>query len=186
MILYPLKRLRGAYPKNPKIPGKRPMGGKPLFRWNKDSAQSPFWSKKKRITSCSTQKRPPVFPWGNVRSNNSKWHARARKKAKNKRDESNRGKNVQIWKKTIMMLRNSWAKRLTPEQPGTGKGAKNGRGEPSKPCWTFDGSAIRSTEWPFNLPNTDCTESQRGDESIASWREIRREGKSAMLSTLGI
>ena len=81
-------------------------------------------SKKKRITSCSTQKRPPVFPSGNVRNNNSKWHARAWKKAKDGIDESNRGKNVRIWKRTITMLRKILGKKIDTGTIRNWKGGK--------------------------------------------------------------
>ena len=47
IILYLLKRLRGVYPKNPKIPGKGPMGGKPLLDGTRTGPKAPFGAKRK-------------------------------------------------------------------------------------------------------------------------------------------
>ena len=117
-------------------------------------------------------KRPPIWLRKQFWNHNGEREQGLVEKTE-KRTKMNGGKTyVSSW------LASSWAKTLTPREPGVGKGVKWGSGELEHPIWALESNAIKSKVCG---PKRFSNSFHGSGASMQSLSDKTREGASAWL-----
>ena len=110
-------------PKNPKIPGKRPLGGKPSLDGTRIAPNTPLEASRKE-DNAEARRTGHLCLLGEISGTTIENGTRVSKRKRMTGEINEIGGKTKVTKETATKLRKILGKRLTPEQSDMGKGAK--------------------------------------------------------------